>query len=77
MAHSKEGRVSKHTTQEVRARRCTQKEVRLENSLPKVVEGSKAHLKGGRVRKHITQEVRARKYTKKQRKVRKHITQGG
>ena len=53
-AHSKGGRVRKRTTNEVRAQRHTQKEVRLDNALPKVVEGSKAHL-GGRVRKHITQ----------------------
>ena len=37
-----------------RALRCTWKKERLENALPKVVEGSKAH-SGGRVRKHITQ----------------------
>ena len=54
MAHSNEGRVRKHTTQEVRARRRTQKEVRLENALPKVVEGFKAHSERGKVRKCIT-----------------------
>jgi hypothetical protein len=59
--HSKRGKVRKHTTQKVRARRRTEKEVRLENALPKVVEGSKAHLKRGRVRKHTTHEVRAQR----------------
>jgi hypothetical protein len=59
MTHSKGGNVRKHTTQEVRARRCTQKKIRLENALPKVVKGSKAHSKGGRVRKHTTQGMRA------------------
>jgi hypothetical protein len=44
-AHSKRGRVRKQTSQEVRARRRTQKEVGLENALPKVVEGSKVHSK--------------------------------
>jgi len=50
----------------VRARRHTQKEVRLENALPKVVEGSKTHSKGGRVRKRTTRGVRARRFTKKE-----------
>ena len=45
MAHSKEGRVRKHTTNEVRARRSSQKEVGLENPLPKMVDGPKAQLK--------------------------------
>jgi len=54
-AHSKGGIVRKFTTHAVRARRSTQKEVRLGNALPKMVEGSKAHSKGGRVRKHTTQ----------------------
>jgi len=49
-----------------RAQRPTEKEVRLENTLPKVVEGSKAHSKGGRARKHITHEVRARRRTQKE-----------
>ena len=31
-----------------------QKEVWLENALPKVVDGPKVHLKGGSVRKHTT-----------------------
>ena len=34
-AHSKGGRVRKHTTQEVRAQRRTQKQAGLENTLPK------------------------------------------
>jgi hypothetical protein len=50
----------------VRARRHTQKEVRLENALTKVVEGSKAHSKGGRVKKRTTRGVRARRFTKKE-----------
>ena len=50
-AHSKGGRVIKHTTQKVRAQRHTQKEVWLENTIPRVVKGYKAHSKGGRVRK--------------------------
>jgi len=50
----------------VRAQRHTQKEVWLENTLPNVVEGSKAHSKGGRVRKHTTHEVRARRRTQKE-----------
>jgi len=50
----------------VRARRRTQKEIRLENALPKVVEGSKAHSKGGKVTKHTTHEVRARRRTQKE-----------
>jgi hypothetical protein len=48
-------------THEVRARRRTQKEVKLENIVPKVVEGSKAHSKEGRVRKHTTQGGRGSK----------------
>ena len=64
--HSKGGRVRKYITQELRARRHTKKEVRLENTLPKVVEGIKAHSKGGRVRKHTTHEVRARRRTQKE-----------
>jgi hypothetical protein len=36
------------------ALRRTQKEAGLENTLPKVVDGSKAHSKGGRVGKHTT-----------------------
>ena len=65
-AHSKGGRVRKHTTHEVRARRRTKKKARLGNALPKMVEGSKAHSKGGRVRKRITHEVRAQRRTKKE-----------
>jgi hypothetical protein len=64
--HSKGGRVRKCTTQGVRAQKRTRKEVRLENALPKVVEGSKAHSKGGRVRKHTTQKVRAYRRTRKE-----------
>jgi hypothetical protein len=56
-AHSKGGKVRKHTTQEVRAWRPTKKKAGLENALPKVVEGSKAHSKGGRVRKRTTRGV--------------------
>jgi hypothetical protein len=54
-AHSKGGRDSKRSTQEVRARRGTRKEAGLENAIPNVVEGFKAHLKGGKVRKYPTQ----------------------
>jgi hypothetical protein len=43
--HSKRGKVRKRITHEVRARRRTRKEAGLENTLPKVVEGSKAHSK--------------------------------
>jgi hypothetical protein len=50
----------------VRARRRTKKKVRLENALPKVVEGSKAHSKGGGVRKHTTHEVRAQRRTRRE-----------
>jgi len=51
---SKRGKVGKHTTYEVRAQRRTKKKVRLENTLPKVVEGSKAHSKECKVRKCTT-----------------------
>jgi len=61
----------------VRARRRTQKEVRLENALPKVVEGSKAHSKGGRVRKHTTHEVRARRRIKKEVRLENALPKGG
>jgi hypothetical protein len=37
------GRVGKHYLRWLRALRRTQKEARLENTLPKVVDGSKAH----------------------------------
>ena len=42
------------------------KKVRLENALPKVVNGPKAHLKGDMVRKHITQGVRAQRSSQKE-----------
>jgi hypothetical protein len=42
-AHSKGGKVRKRTTQGVRLEGATQKKAGLENTLPKVVEGSKAH----------------------------------
>jgi hypothetical protein len=54
-AHYKGGRVSKRSTQEVRARRRTRKQAGLENTIPNMFKGSKAHSKGGRVRKHTTQ----------------------
>jgi hypothetical protein len=50
----------------LRALRRTKKEVRLENALPKVVEGSMAHLKRGKVRKRTTQKVRAQRRTQKE-----------
>ena len=43
---------------EVRAQRRTRKEVGLGNTLPWMVEGSKASLKGSRVRKHATLDGR-------------------
>ena len=52
----------RRTKREARALRPTKKrgkEVRLENALPKLVNGPKTHLKGGMVRKHITQGVMA------------------
>ena len=64
-AHSKGGRVRKHTTQKVRARRRTKKEVRLGNALPKMVEGSKAYSKRGMVRKHNTREIMAQRHFQK------------
>ena len=71
-AHSKGGRVRKHTTQKVRARRRTKKEVRLGNALPKMVKGSKAHSKGGMVRKHNTREIMAQRRIQKGDSARKH-----
>ena len=47
-------KTQRRTRKEVRARRCTRKEVGLENALPWMVEGSKVLLKEGRVRKRTT-----------------------
>ena len=56
------------------AQRHNRKEVGLENTLPKVVDGSKAQSKGGRVRKHTTYKVEGSKAHSKGGMVRKHNT---